>query len=91
MFEFDWDEAKAEQNLAKHGVSFVEGSTVFDDPNSLTGDDTDHSIGEQRWVTFGYSAAGRLLAVFHTEFRRKIRLISVRVTTRTERKLYESL
>jgi uncharacterized DUF497 family protein len=90
MFEFEWDATKAERNLAKHGVTFVEGATVFDDPNSLTGADAEHSIGEHRWVTFGYSAAGRLLAVFHAEYGRKIRLISVRVATRTERKIYES-
>lgn len=90
MFEFEWDETKAERNLAKHGVTFFEGSTVFDDPNSLTGADVEHSVGEHRLVTFGYSATGSLLAVFHVESGRKIRIISVRAVTRTERKVYES-
>jgi len=64
---FEWDPAKAAENLAKHGVSFQEAATVFRDALSATGSDPDHSFGEERFVTFGISTAGRLLAVAHTD------------------------
>lgn len=86
---FEWDDTKAVANLTKHGVSFDEGTTVFADGLSLTGRDPDHSLGEHRFVTFGLSADGRILAVSHAERRGTIRLISVRLATKVERKLYE--
>jgi hypothetical protein len=55
---FEWDQAKAADNLAKHGVSFHEAATVFRDPLSATGPDPDHSLEEERFVTFGVSARG---------------------------------
>ena len=64
---FEWDPAKAAENLAKHGVSFQEAATVFRDPLSATGSDPDHSLDEERFVTFGISAGGRLLIVAHTD------------------------
>ena len=60
--EFEWDDAKAEANLRKHGVSFDEAATVFADTLSLTGYDPDHSSDEDRYITMGLSAGGRLLA-----------------------------
>ena len=51
--QYEWDPKKARANLRKHGVSFEEASTVFLDELSLTGDDPDHSIGEERFVIFG--------------------------------------
>jgi uncharacterized DUF497 family protein len=56
--EFAWDDQKAAVNLKKHGVSFVEASTVFRGPLAAAGADPDHSLGEQRWVTFGVSDRG---------------------------------
>jgi uncharacterized protein len=53
--QFEWDPAKAGDNLAKHGVSFGEAATVFRDTLSQTGQDPDHSVGEERFVTFGLS------------------------------------
>jgi uncharacterized DUF497 family protein len=55
---FDWDPRKAAANLRKHSVSFEEASTVFADDYSLTGTDPDHSVGEERFITFGMSRAG---------------------------------
>lgn len=49
---FDWDPRKAAANLRKHSVSFEEASTVFADDYSLTGADPDHSVGEERFLTF---------------------------------------
>ena len=87
--EFEWDPGKAATNLHKHGVSFEESTTVFQDALSLTGADPDHSTSEARFVTFGLSSKGRLLVVSHTVRGNRIRIISARPMTRSERKLYE--
>ncbi|TAN75861.1 MAG: BrnT family toxin [Gallionella sp.] len=86
---FEWEETKAAANLRKHKVSFEEASTVFEDDLSLTGRDPDRSLGEHRFITFGLSAANRVLAVSHTERSGKIRIISARPATRAERRIYE--
>jgi uncharacterized protein len=87
--QFEWDPKKAAVNLHDHKVSFEEASTALEDELSLTGDDPDHSIVEARQITYGVSSAGRLLVVSHTEMGERIRLISARLATRAERKLYE--
>ncbi|MGB7987857.1 MAG: BrnT family toxin [Candidatus Methylophosphatis roskildensis] len=86
---FEWDPRKAEANLRKHGVSFEEAATALRDDLSLTGHDPDHSLEEDRLVTFGVSAEGRLLVVAHTERRGAVRIISARPATKSERKIYE--
>lgn len=86
---FEWDPKKATTNLRKHGVSFDEAATVFQDDLSLTGDDPDHSLSEDRQVTFGLSSSGRLLVVSHADRDDRIRIISARLATRSERRLYE--
>jgi hypothetical protein len=86
---FEWDPQKAADNLAKHGVAFEEVATVFRDALSQTGQDPDHSFDEERFVTFGLSTSGRLLAVAHTERGDTIRIISARAATARERTLYE--
>ena len=87
--QFEWDSAKAVENLTKHGVSFQEAATVFRDPLSATGADPDHSIGEERFIIFGVSTSGRLLVVAHTEDGDTIRIITARPVTAAERKIYE--
>lgn len=64
---FQWDRRKSAANFKKHGVSFDEASTVFADAHAVTGADPDHSMGEFRWITFGYSNRSRLLVVSHAE------------------------
>ena len=86
---FEWDDAKAAANCRKHKVTFEEASTIFQDDLSLTGRDPDHSLGEHRFITFGLSAANRILAVSHAERGDVIRIISARPATRMERKMYE--
>ena len=86
---FEWDPEKAADNLAKHGVSFEEAATVFRDPLSATGSDPDHAFDEERFVTFGMSAHGRLLVVAHTDRDDTIRIISARPMTASERNIYE--
>lgn len=88
---FEWDPAKARKNLQKHGVSFEEASSVFYDQLAVTGADPDHSEGEERLITFGISSQGRLLVVAHTERGEAIRIISCRVTTQSERYIYEEI
>lgn len=87
--KFEWDSAKATENLSKHGVSFEEAATVFRDTLSQTGLDPDHSVGEERFVIFGVSTSGRLLVVAHAERGDTIRIISARPATPGERQIYE--
>ena len=87
--DFEWDDAKADVNERKHGVSFTEAMTVFADSLSLTGFDPDHSEEEDRYITMGVSVAGRLLLVSHTDRGQKVRLISARKSSRRERRDYE--
>jgi len=86
---FEWDPIKAKVNLRKHDVSFVEAESALLDPLSKTDLDPEHSISENRFVTFGLSWRRRLLAVSHTEHGPTIRIISARVATRSEREIYE--
>jgi uncharacterized protein len=87
--EFDWDPNKAASNLRRHNVSFSEAATVFSDPLSMTVPDPDHSLDEDRSITVGLSHRSRLLIVAHTERGDRIRIISARELTRTERAQYE--
>ena len=86
---FEWDPAKAAQNLRKHRVSFEEAATVFGDPLSLTFLDPDHSMAEHRFITIGLSRSNRVLIVAHTDRDERVRLISARKATQRERKYYE--
>jgi uncharacterized protein len=88
-FVFEWDEKKADANVAKHGVSFDEAVVVFGDPLGLTIRDELHSTDEERFVTMGMSARQRLLVVAHTDRRKRIRVISARAATARERRIYE--
>lgn len=87
--DFEWDDTKADANERKHGVSFAEAMTAFGDPLALTGYDPGHGDDEDRYITMGTSAAGRLLIVSHTDRGDKVRLISAREASRRERKDYE--
>jgi uncharacterized protein len=85
----EWNLAKAERNLNKHGVSFEEAATVFDDALTEYLPDLAHSIEEYRFIAFGTSDKGRLLAVIFTESGETVRIISAREMTPKERKQYE--
>jgi hypothetical protein len=86
---FTWDKKKAATNLRKHGVAFEEAATAFGDMLSLTTFDPDHSIDQDRFILLGASNGGKLLVVAHTEQSDTIRIISARLATRSERKIYE--
>ncbi len=86
---FEWDEEKAEVNLKKHKVGFEEAKSVFGDLFSITVDDPDHSMEEQRFIDIGKSASGKLLVVVYTERGSKTRIISCRKATPAEHRKYE--
>jgi len=86
---FEWDPRKAEINLRKHGMSFAEAGSVFGDDLAITVPDPDHSKDENRYITIGWSNRRRLLMIAHTDCGERIRIISARELTRSERKAYE--
>lgn len=87
---FEWDDEKAAINLRKHGVDFEEAKTVFEDPFAITIADELHSEAEERGIILGFSLLSRVLLVVHTERKERIRLISARQATPSERSQYES-
>lgn len=87
--EFEWDPKKADTNKRKHRVTFQEGTSVFGDPLAITFADPDHSEDEERCITFGLSTQRRLLVVSHADRGNRTRIISARLMTRKERKIYE--
>jgi len=87
--QFEWDPRKAGGNLKKHGVSFEEAGTVFDDTLFITFLDDEHSIYEERYITIGLSKMNHLLLIAHTDRKGKICIISARKATHNEQKFYE--
>lgn len=93
-YNFEWDTAKAGQNILKHKVSFQRAGTIFRDPHAISIFDDEHSQKEERWITIGRDNDGILLVVSHT-FREidktscSIRIISARKATKRETKQYE--
>jgi len=92
MIVFDWDPAKAEANLKKHGVSFEEAQSVFYDEFAVQFFDEEHSTGEERFLLLGTSTGARLLLVCHCEREsgQIIRIISARKATKRESTFYGS-
>lgn len=85
---FEWDDRKRRINLRRHRIELADAVAVFSDPFALTQEDFDHD--EQRFVTLGRDALGRLLVVAYTyRESRTIRLISARQAEPHERKQYE--
>jgi uncharacterized protein len=85
--DFEWDEAKAEANVAKHGVSFEEAATALVDPNAIFL--AENSADEERFVAIGMSLRTRILFVVHVVRGERDRIISARVATTAEEALYE--
>ena len=86
---FEWDPNKAAANLEKHGISFEQAATVFEDPLADTYDDPDHSQDEQRFLTFGHARDATPLVVAHCDRGDRVRIVSARRMTRRERRQYE--
>lgn len=93
-YYFEWDPAKANQNILKHKVRFQRAAEVFKDPHAISIFDEEHSQDEDRWITMGKDNSGALLVVSHA-FRKideescRIRIISSRKSIKSERKQYE--
>ena len=86
---FEWDAAKARTNARKHGVEFADAVAALEDEDGLTMPDED-SESEERFVTLGRDAFGRILVVVYAWRDENIRLISARKATRRERETYEA-
>ena len=90
MIRFEWDDNKNKTNIEKHGISFEEAVTVFEDDEALIIVDDAHSQKEERFVLIGFSYKANLLVVCHC-YREKdsiIRIISARRANRQESKEY---
>jgi uncharacterized protein len=85
--EFEWDDAKAAANYAKHGVSFAMARDVFNDPFAIEQIDDRHDYGEERWTILGM-AQDRLLLVAYSIRQNRVRLISARAAEPFERREY---
>jgi uncharacterized protein len=88
---FEFDPAKAAANLKKHGVSFTEAMTVFDDPLASTLPDDQHSEDEYRFITVGASSRHRILFVVYTDSISGIRIIGARTANAAEIEEYEEV
>ena len=86
---FEWDEDKSKENLLKHGVSFDEAKTVFNDPFGMTVADPDHSSHEDRYIDMGMSSRDRVLMVWYTDRGSNIRIIGSRKVAPSQRRQYE--
>jgi uncharacterized protein len=88
--EFDWDADKAERNVRRHGVDFIEAASAFNDGLAYIVEDETHSFDEPRELLVGHSRRNRLLLVVFTERdANRIRIISARLANGKERKRYE--
>ncbi len=85
---YEWDEEKNRTNVRKHGVDFADAVFALEDDEALTMRDED-SEQEERFVTMGLDALGRVLVVVFTWREENIRVISARKATRPERATYE--
>ena len=87
---FEWDERKNDENLKKHGISFFEAMTVFDDDDALFKLDEDHSVDEDRFIIIGWSKSAELLVVCHCykEEDTVIRIFSAREANKIEEQQY---
>jgi hypothetical protein len=87
---FEWDAAKANANFRSHGVRFEESRAVFDDPYAITIADSQADPSEERFVSVGMGALGRVLLVVYTYRGDNIRVISARLAAAHERAEYEA-
>jgi uncharacterized DUF497 family protein len=88
--DFDWDQWNIQKNEKKHGVSCSESESVFFDLKYKLFEDIKHSLpSEKRFILFGVSSENRILMIGFTLRNSKVRIITARVTSRQERRIYE--
>ena len=85
-----WDPAKLKANFEKHGVRFPDAEPALQDPLAITVADYESDPGEDRFITVGLDAMGRILVVIYALRGDDIRLISARLANPHERQEYES-
>jgi uncharacterized protein len=78
-YNFEWDPKKAQSNIKKHHVRFEEAATVFLDPIAISIFDTEHSEGENRWITMGVSKSNRILVVCHSFQEENKEFVTIRI------------
>lgn len=86
---FQWNLVKNKMNIQKHGISFGEASGVFDDASVLEKPDATHSWDEDRWIALGSIGGIGIVVVVWVARGEKVRLISARRATASERRSYE--
>jgi uncharacterized DUF497 family protein len=86
--DFEWDAAKARANLRKHGIDFADVAPVFEDEHAITIRDELSAVDEQRFLTVGRDARGRVVVVAYTWRGSTIRIVSARKATPRERRQY---
>ena len=89
LVAYEWDENKNRTNSRKHGVRFADAVTVFDDDNAMSVTDSDDPSGEERTITIGMDASGRITVVVYTTRGDNTRIISARPAQPHEREIYE--
>lgn len=85
---FDWDPHKGRANVRRHGVDFADAVAVFEDERAITMRDDLTDVDEQRWLTLGSDARGRILVVAYTWRGDRIRIFSARRAMAGERRQY---
>lgn len=88
-FEFEWDSGNTDKSVVKHAISNKEAEEVFVHRPLLVFDDATHSLSEKRFQAFGKTDNKKLLFVAFTIRKTKIRIISVRLMDKKERRIYE--
>jgi uncharacterized protein len=83
---YQWDPQKARLNFAKHGIDFADAVSALEDDRAITVEDQRYE--EERFITIGIDAIGRILVVVYTWRSNEIRLISARKADRSERQQY---
>lgn len=86
---FDWDSGNIDKSYRKHGTTYKEAEELFTDQNVLFLDDLKHSQEEERFIAIGYTTQQKLLFSVFVIQQEKIRIISIRIASKKERRLYE--
>ena len=84
---FEWNEAKGNENLSRHGLSFEDAETIFSG-RCVSFEDDRFDYGEQRFITIGL-LEGRVVVVAHTTRGENVRIISMRKANKRERTIYQ--
>lgn len=87
MITFEFDEAKSQANLQKHGINFIAAQNLWNDPGLL--EVPAKTEDEPRYLMIGLIQGKHWSAVIAYRGT-KIRLISVRRSRTEEVALYES-